>query len=605
MSEMRYWKLPQANDAPAFWRAGKPIGHDRFQQDIQRAQQVLSRLESPKIVLSEPDVYAFCVWLMAAWSLGITVILPGENPKAMEDLRALPQIAPLRGGDLSTTLDGPAKNGHPQAPLRGGDLSTELDSLAKNYPPQDLQDFGAPSLIVFTSGSSGQPNRIEKSLQQLRREIEALEEAFGGFLSPGKTRFVRSVPHPHMYGLPFAVLWPLSFAYPIVVEKLRYPEDLWHLPAADYALVSAPTFLRYLCSLDYSIKNSLPPTGRWQLATSAGSPLPPETQAHGQDLLGAPLFEIYGSTETGATARRQSGKWQAMPGVRLFVEDASGRLCIQSPFLAPEYEKEGFLSNDLARIDAEGLELLGRSDRVIKIGEKRVSLRQVETALTALAEIHHAVAVPLHDNVLGMVVILTDAGKHKKETMGKALFDRHLRTLLRDRLEALALPRRWRYVDALPMNPMGKTTQHDLQQLFAPHLPKVTPLRGGDLSTELDRPTKSRCPQDPQGQDVCLQLQLAPDIIWFEGHFPHLPVLPGVVQIDWAAHFGRLHFNLDATRTPVTRMMGLKFQHLIRPGDTLRLDLSWRADKRELEFTYRLDEKICSRGTLVLQALAQ
>jgi acyl-coenzyme A synthetase/AMP-(fatty) acid ligase/3-hydroxymyristoyl/3-hydroxydecanoyl-(acyl carrier protein) dehydratase len=553
-------------DAQVIFSAGEAIGYERFRNDILAARQALSHLGSPKIVLFEPDVHAFAVWLLAAWSLGITVVLPGDDLAATREALALPWVG-LDGNGADDTL----RSWRDEASAREGGADTP-------------RDFGVPGLILFTSGSSGKPVLVEKTLTQLRREIEALEKRFGAYLVPGKTRFVSSVPHQHMYGLPFFVLWPLSFAYPIVADKIAHPEDHWRLPAADYVLVSAPTFLKYLAS---AAEDSFPVSSGicWKLAVSAGSALSAGLQARCQALLKAPLFEIYGSTETGAVACRQGGAWQAMPGVRLSVDGNTSRLRIQSPFLAPEMGKEGFLSSDLARMGAQGLELIGRADRIFKIGEKRISLTQLEEALAALADVERVAVLPLRGErkALGAVVVLTDAGKARKARLGKARFDRDLRNALRERFEAIALPRRWRHVDAFPVNAMGKTTQGELERLFAPLLPRAECL--------------SQARGDADGE-VSLQLRIDPDLAWFNGHFPGLPILPGVVQIDWAAHFGRLHFGLDA---PITQVSGLKFCHLIRPGDAPRLHLVWRAGKRELTFSYLLETRHCSRGVLVFR----
>jgi acyl-coenzyme A synthetase/AMP-(fatty) acid ligase len=567
----RYWPLPdfarETNGVPVAFRAGAAIGRETFRRDVLAARQALFQLGGPKIVLFERDVYAFAVWLLAAWSLGMVVILPGDDLEATRKSLEFPWIG---AGHNHNALQNWINTATPPAPER-------------------CHDFGAPGLMLFTSGSSGKPCLVEKTLTQLRREIEALDAAFGAELTPATTRLVSSVPHQHMYGLPFAVLWPLTFSYPIVVEKPQYPEDLWRLPAADYVFISAPTFLKHLplpAEACFSPASGI----RWQLAISAGSPLAAEVQARCQTLLNAPLCEIYGSTETGAVARRQGGDapWQPIPGVELSVDKESARLRIHSPFLRPEEAAEGFLSNDLARIDASGLALLGRADRMVKIGEKRIALNRVEDALARLAEVEQAAVVPLRGEreALGAVVILTPTGARQKAALGKARFDRFLRATLRDQLEALSLPRRWRYADALPTNDMGKTTQRDLQRLFAARLPQARCL------------TQS---QDETSQKVCLQLHFAPDLIWFDGHFPNLPVLPGVVQIDWAAHFGRLHFGFDA---PVTRMTGLKFQRLIRPDDTPCLHLSWHPGKQELDFIYCQNDNACSRGTLVLRRAA-
>ena len=60
-------------------------------------------------------------------------------------------------------------------------------------------------------------------------------------------------------------------------------------------------------------------------------------------------------------------------------------------------------------------------------------------------------------------------------------------------------------------------------------------------------------------------LAMDPDLTAFQGHFPGHPVLPGVVQVDWAVRFGSEAFG------PLGRFRAiehLKFQDPIRPGGT-------------------------------------
>lgn len=73
---------------------------------------------------------------------------------------------------------------------------------------------------------------------------------------------------------------------------------------------------------------------------------------------------------------------------------------------------------------------------------------------------------------------------------------------------------------------------------------------------------------------VTLQLKVPTDLVWFTGHFPGNPILPGVAQIGWAIAFAREHFDLDADPHKIDRV---KFLHIARPGAHLELKLTCEA----------------------------
>jgi acyl-CoA synthetase (AMP-forming)/AMP-acid ligase II len=555
----RHFALPDS-ERPVAYRGGVPISRATFHRNIDAARRTLAQLVPgevegrPGIALFDPDAYRFAVWLLAAWSLGLAVALPGDDLAATRESLTMPWIGAAAPGNA-------------------------LSQWHDDAPPTSV-DYGTPVAFAFTSGSTGKPSLIEKGVPQLRAEAAMFEQAFGAGLTP-ETRFVASVPHQHMYGMPFFMMWTLVCAHPFVVEKVRYPEDLGRLPEGDYVLISAPTFLKHL-------KDAPPPPNgvRWWMATSAGSPLALDVARAGIAYMGAPLYEIYGSTETGAVAHRVGdAHWHAMPGVRLSLQEGTSRLTIHSPLLTGAEFRDGFLSGDVARIDKDGLKLLGRVDRVVKIGEKRISLTQVEQELARLPEVESARVLALpHERVdervvLGAVVVLSEAGRNFQSTEKKTRLNARLRDQLRERLEPLALPRRWRYVTAFPLNDMGKTTRADLDRLFAPEFPHVEEIPGTLAEDK-----------------VALALKVPRDLAWFEGHFPDLQVLPGVAQLDWAAHFGQLYFGFDASAADVSN---LKFQNLIRPSSSPRLDLTLRRDGAELEFVYSIDGKSCACGVFV------
>ncbi|WP_374336867.1 3-hydroxyacyl-ACP dehydratase FabZ family protein [Leeia sp.] len=99
-------------------------------------------------------------------------------------------------------------------------------------------------------------------------------------------------------------------------------------------------------------------------------------------------------------------------------------------------------------------------------------------------------------------------------------------------------------------------------------------------------------------EHVALQFQVSPTLRYFEGHFPGMPILPGVVQLDWAVRLARLHLGLPLIA--MSGMKALKFTAPVLPGDELRLLLSWQATQARLDFKYlALDsDKIFSMGQL-------
>lgn len=99
------------------------------------------------------------------------------------------------------------------------------------------------------------------------------------------------------------------------------------------------------------------------------------------------------------------------------------------------------------------------------------------------------------------------------------------------------------------------------------------------------------------GDRAEFSLRVPPDLAHFPGHFPGQPILPGVVQIDWAVRLAKRHFELPAERFSALR--GLKFTSPVLPGATLQLSLTWVADKSRLEFSYRAGERPCAAGQIV------
>lgn len=504
--------------------------------------------------LYREDVFDFSACLYGAWHAGKTVYLCGDN--LPQTLDALARHVDGFVGDM------PAD----RSPL-------SLSGLGESAPARAPLDEHGARLVVFTSGSSGEPVAIDKRLAQLAREVEALEASFGSDL--GDVVIHGTVSHQHIYGLLFRALWPLA-AGRAVAPRLFFPEEMQaELAKAPGALVASPAHLKRLPeTLDWSGARSM-----LRAVFSSGGALPADAAADVQRLLGLPATEIYGSSETGGIAwRRWNGSapaWRALPGVEWRIAD--GQLEIASPHLG---DASWWRSEDRAEADGEvGFRLLGRADRIVKIEERRVSLTALEQQLQGLDDIAEARVLVLQGarSLLASVVVPSAQGRARLDEWGAARFSRHLNAALSGSHDAVVRPHRWRFVETLPVNAQGKSTVAALTALFRPERPEPQWLRRETRQAELE-------------------LELSPALAAFDGHFPQAAILPGVAQLDWAIRFGREAFVLPPR---FLRMETLKFQQVLRPGTRVNLSLEWLPEKGVLQFRYQSEAGAHASGRVL------
>lgn len=500
------------------------------------------------------DAADLAIALLGAWRAGVSVLLPA-------DLQAQTRQRWSQEVDLWLT-DQP------------GDVQLH-DFTQPGLPGAEL-DLDQCRLSLCTSGSSGEPKRIDKTLRQLANEVEALELLWGADL--GEACIIGSVATQHIYGLLFRVLWPLCAGRPFVRRQLAFSEDLQRAsreyPA--FAWVASPALLKRMGdNLDWPALSAV------RRVFSSGGALPPEAAQSLHQRLQQWPTEILGSSETGGIAWRQGESlWQPFAGVEL-SQDSDGALLISSPYLPAGHVEH---SADAARIAADGrFELLGRLDRIVKLEEKRISLPMLEQALAAHDWVAEARLGVVQENraSLGALLVLSESGLFALREHGRRGLTETLRKHLSQHCEALALPRRWRLLRQMPLNSQGKLAQADVEALLLAARPKAPEV----------------LEQSASDGEWSLQLSVPPDLAYFSGHFPKAPVLPGVVQVEWALNLGRQLLKLDGA---FAGMEVLKFQQLVRPGDEIQLHLRFDAERGKLYFAYRNDTATCSSGRILL-----
>jgi acyl-coenzyme A synthetase/AMP-(fatty) acid ligase len=319
----------------------------------------------------------------------------------------------------------------------------------------------APSaaLVLYTSGSTGAPREAGRKLVNIESELGALEAVFGAWL--GRARVLATVSHRHVYGLLFRILWPLLERRPFATFDFEYPEQLQGAVGEGNVLISSPAMLKRIGHLAAG-------SGRWRAVFSSGGFLPPEAAADVVRVLGVEPAEVLGSTETSGVAWRtpsQAG-FELLPAVEIRTS-ADELLEVRSPFAGVDgWQAMG----DRVALRADGrFELLGRADRVAKIEDKRVSLSEIERLLLEHAYVKDAVAVALEDEArqyVGAVVELTPTGIEALAARGKRALGNALRAALRGRIDAVALPRAFRFPAAMPVDVQGKRQVAALAALF-------------------------------------------------------------------------------------------------------------------------------------------
>lgn len=548
--------LPAPPEAPDLPVADEPpLTRSAFAHASLSAAASLQARSLRQVALWFEDAAAMATALFACWRAGVVAVLPGD-------------AQPHTCAALDAKVDAWLTDASLAVPAERQWRLADLQGVAALAPAELDPSLG---LVLCTSGSSGEPKHIAKTWRQLMNEVSALQEQWPDADSP----VLGSVSAQHMYGLPFRVLWPLCAGRLLDRAQRIYPEDLERasLRHPSFTWIASPALLRRLGQrLDWAALR-----GKLTRIHSSGGELPLDVSDHIHQNLGLRPTEIYGSSETGAVAWRQgSDDWRPLPGVAVSL-NAEGALRVESPWVNPADAQTA----DGAELAGGSFKLLGRLDRIVKIEEKRISLPMLERTLAR----HPYVTEARLGSVAGAprlaaLVALSAKGLHALRNQGRKALVGALRAHLAAQFESLAIPRTWRLFPHLPNNAQGKLPRREFEAAAGPRplMPDAVELPG------------------PADNERRYSLEIPYDLVYFTGHFPTAPVVPGVAQISWAISLAQREL------CPSLRFAGmevLKFQRLLRPGDTAALALKWDGAKRKLHFAFTVNDAPCSSGRIL------
>ena len=414
------------------WSRGRAVTVGEFLADVHAAA---AGLPSGDAVNLCEDRYAFLVAFCAVACGGHANLLPpSRTPQAVaETLAAHPGSYALADADL------PAPGGHGRR--------------------DDVPVIPGEQVVVvgFTSGSTGRPKpnakRWASFAASTARNLAAFE-ALIDFAATPLAHVVATVPPQHMYGVEMSVLLPLLGPFSVHAARPLFPADVAAALAAMPAprvLVTTPVHLAALLRENVGLP-------ALAAITSATAALPQDLAARAERRYGAPVLELFGSTETCVIAQRRCAfgeDWRLQADVEVRPQP-DGALVD-----APYFDQPVALADIVELLPERRFRLCGRHSDLIEIAGKRASLADLTRRIAALDGVEDAAAFQLDEADAAGVRRIAALVVAPARDEAALLHD------LRSAIDPAFLPRPLRRVAALPRNETGKLPRAALLAMLA------------------------------------------------------------------------------------------------------------------------------------------
>jgi len=408
--------------------------------------------------------------LLACWRMG-AVALPCNTQLRRHDLAvrvgaANPALCVGEDALLAELPDGVVT-------MTMGEVAAVLDEdLPQDTPaPVEAMDAEDPALIVFTSGTTGEPRGVVHAYRYLEGQRAQAEHWLGSrkgelawcTTATGWSKSARNV---------FLAPW-LTGAAAVIHDGRFDPAERLDLAEAlgVNVLCQAPTEYRMIAK-----RTGLRPLPALRRMVSAGEPLEAETIAAWRAATGLEAADGYGQTETGHISGNHAGvpvregsMGKPLPGldVRLVEGELQLRAASSPTFFSryldgERFEDEWWPTGDLVRENEDGyLYFEGRDDDIILSAGYRIGPFEVESALLSHPAVAEAAAVAAPDPERGAVVraIVVPREREPSEELARELQEHCKRETA-----PYKFPRIVEFAAELPKTSSGKIKRAQLRQ---------------------------------------------------------------------------------------------------------------------------------------------
>ncbi len=446
----------------------------------------------------------FFIDLLALWRLGACVVPVDARFTAFEIEQLVrtvrPTVSVWDSEPPAAVLTVLATYGVQRLGLDEGVWSSAIvSSTIASSPPGAFPRLDDPALLLFTSGTTGQPKGVVHTHRSLRARWNHQRERHG---TPAFARTLCAVPTQFAWGLVGHSLYTWFSGQTLLLVPPYRQDVLLRLGAMCdefqvTCLPSVPTMWKV------ALRTTRPPqSGSLRLVTSGTAPLPPALWRGVQQWSGAEVLNIFGITETGWLAGAGAAElaeftddeplvgapWGAVIRVlesastehppsawRACAPGQTGHVWVQTPALMAGYFErddltrqvvsEGWFSTgDLGALDAQGRLLLrGRHKELINVGGAKVYPADIDALIGTLDGVDDVctfgVDDPLQGENVAIALVLRESGP-------SALAQVYARVALR--LAAHQMPRRWYVVEGITRTARGKLDRSAVAAQCAP-----------------------------------------------------------------------------------------------------------------------------------------
>ncbi|WP_112320620.1 class I adenylate-forming enzyme family protein [Oceanibium sediminis] len=392
------------------------------------------------------------------------------------DASSAAEFAPIKGDFPDLTLLAPA------GALEGAlDIDAAMAAAPDTFADHE-QQLHDPSALFFTSGTTGTPKAIEQTHFTTVSSLRDMMVSHGARY--GQETYLCAVPLFTNFGLTVTLNLCLYTGGTLVLHERwnteRVLEDIARHKATYFG--GTPTMYVYMVGVFDAEKHDL---SSLRVCTTGGAPVPQPIIRKFEELAGARVSQVYGATETcgqnviepvrGPRRAGAAGLPVGSSVITIVGEDGTplpqgevgevviGGDCVSLGYAddakatAESFGPRGWLSGDLGFLDEDGfLFIVDRKKDVIITGGHNIYPLEVESVLYRQGGVSICAVVPALDEAKGEIPVAIVV-----PLPGVTLDEEMLRTHCRAHLAAYKVPRRFEFIDTMPVE-AAKIRKRDL-----------------------------------------------------------------------------------------------------------------------------------------------